>query len=132
MLFKNAKHRQARRNFKDFVRWLSELNDDYRDNLIAMCYRESQVRELVQYFSSLSADQQYDSLLRIGFSNEQAEQAIAKPEFASSERRFADPAREHDSDQLELDAKDHLGNSSSLIPPRAIRKRIEINSTGNF
>lgn len=132
MLFRNAKHRQARRNFKDFVRWLSELNDDHRDNLIAMCYRESQVRELVQYFSSLSADQQYDSLLRMGFSNEQAELAIAKPDFAGADRRFGDPNRDQDSEQLELDARDHLGGSSSLIPPRGIRKRIEMNSTGSF
>ena len=60
---------------------VAELTQERPTFLMALCYRESQVRDLVIFFGALSKEQQYDSLTRLGFTQEQEEQAILNGEL---------------------------------------------------
>jgi hypothetical protein len=128
-MFGNRPKRLARRRFRDFVRWMGELSQERREFLMALCYRESQVRDLVSFFSSLSAEQQFDSLTRLGLSTEQAETAMSRYEQSGSERHLGeaiqgDRSFQHGHETMNLEVPAEL-----LEPPRQLKKRIEMNSS---
>lgn len=132
-MFLSREKRQQRRQFKDFVRWLRELTDERRTFLIALCYRESQVRDLVSFFAGLSKEQQYDSLSRLGLTPEQIEQAIGNHEVISAERRQNREQDDDESYQLDMLNRSTLDSTPELLePPRPLKKRIEMKSSVNL
>jgi hypothetical protein len=134
-VFFNREKRLSRRQFRDFVRWLAELTQERRAFLMALCYRESQVRDLVSFFGALTREQQYDSLIRLGLTHEQAEQAIVNGELVAADRRRSEQHSSPTEDASQLDMLNHSSLDAPpelLEPPRPLKKRIEMRSSLNL
>lgn len=89
----------------------------------------------MSFFGALTREQQYDSLIRLGLTHEQAEQAIVNGELVAADRRRSDAQSSSEEDASHLDTLNHSSLDvppELLEPPRPLKKRIEMRSSVNF